>query len=130
MADEGKGLALAILGVVAVIAVVGLVLLFLQARVTGNAIDEGGRWTVEAKRLAGSPDFANNPQLWGRDSVGADSDNYYRAENAPTPVRGDLGGRADASHDAQRYEGAAARQDYRDDGGVWEPGAEAVESAQ
>ena len=130
MADEGKGVALAILGVVAVIAVVGLVLLFLQAKVTGKVTDQGGRYLVDAARLAGSPEFADNPQLYSRDSVGLDSSNYYRTETGATPVRGDLGGRATASHDAQAYEGAPAFQDYRDAKGTWEPGAEAVESAK
>ena len=77
MADEGKGLALAILGVVAVIAVVGLVLLFLQARVTGKATDQGGRFSVESTRLAGSPDFADNPQLWSQEAVGKSDANYF-----------------------------------------------------
>lgn len=38
MAEEGKGLALAILGIVAVIAIVGLVLLFTSARTTGKVV--------------------------------------------------------------------------------------------
>ena len=37
MANEGKGIALVILGIVAVIAIVGLVLLFSQAKSTGQA---------------------------------------------------------------------------------------------
>jgi hypothetical protein len=40
MAEEGKGLALVILGIVAVIAVVGLVLLFTKGGTTGNYIAE------------------------------------------------------------------------------------------
>lgn len=38
MAEEGKGLALVILGIVAVIAVVGMVLLFSKANTTGNYV--------------------------------------------------------------------------------------------
>lgn len=38
MADEGKGLALVILGIIAVIAVVGMVLLFSKASTTGNYV--------------------------------------------------------------------------------------------
>ncbi|MEM4242841.1 MAG: hypothetical protein QXM31_02980 [Candidatus Woesearchaeota archaeon] len=40
MAEEGKGLALVILGIVAVIAVVGLVLLFTRGGATGNYVVE------------------------------------------------------------------------------------------
>lgn len=43
MADEGKGVALAILGVVAVIAVVGLVLLFSNASATGQVSNVGAK---------------------------------------------------------------------------------------
>jgi len=40
MADEGKGIALVILGIVAVIAVVGLVLLFTKGGATGKYVVE------------------------------------------------------------------------------------------
>jgi hypothetical protein len=41
MAEEGKGLALVILGIIAVIAVVGLVLLFSKASTTGAYVEAG-----------------------------------------------------------------------------------------
>ncbi len=46
MADETKGVALAILGIVALIAVVGLVLLWMQARTTGQFASDPyqGQW--------------------------------------------------------------------------------------
>ncbi len=130
MADEGKGVALAILGVVAVIAVVGLVLLFLQARVTGKAIEQGGRYDAEAKRLAGSSDFAGDPQLWSQEAVGKSDANYWAHTTSATAARGDLGGRASASHDDQKFEGTQDPKDYRSASGVWQPGAEAVKAAQ
>ena len=62
MAEEGKGLALAILGIVAVIAIVGLVLLFTSARATG--------------KLAAAPNVGD----WGRMSSAANTD-YQPTDN-------------------------------------------------
>jgi hypothetical protein len=42
MAEQGKGLALVVLGIVAVIAVVGMVLLFSKAGATGKYVYEAG----------------------------------------------------------------------------------------
>lgn len=50
MADETKGVALAILGIVALIAIVGLVLLWMNARTTGQMAGQyyQGPWGVAA----------------------------------------------------------------------------------
>ena len=42
MADENKGVALAVLGIVAVLAIVGLVLLFTGAKKNAGAVDATG----------------------------------------------------------------------------------------
>ena len=66
MAEEGKGIALTILGIVAVIAIVGLVLLFTGAGSGGVSIQEGkvyggpvqerlGLPVVESRQLSGGP---------------------------------------------------------------------------
>jgi hypothetical protein len=75
MADEGKGVALAILGIVAVIAVVGLVMLFSGASgqgVYGGEMRQGENPTreigEEPARYVGSPPFQYvQPQYAHRD---------------------------------------------------------------
>ena len=48
--DEGKGIALCVLGIVALLAIVGLVLMFSQAGTTGEYV-----WWSEFKRGDGTP---------------------------------------------------------------------------
>ncbi len=86
MAEEGKGLALAILGIVAVIAIVGLVLLFTSAKATG--------------KVSAAPNVGD----WGRMSTSANTDYtptdnqaysaYYR-EAFPPQVRAQDAGAAE-----------------------------------
>lgn len=74
MADETKGVALAILGIVALIAVVGLVLLWMQARTTGQyatGIYEG-QWGREGY---------DNPR---HNTESAQYTTYYRGDGAST----------------------------------------------
>ncbi|MBI2564480.1 hypothetical protein HYV79_00630 [Candidatus Woesearchaeota archaeon] len=86
MADEGKGLALAIFGIVAVIAIVGLVLLYAQARsVTGQGVsDYVGAFGRDSVRNLAWPGEGN--PLWyqyGRDVPNEAQDFYYRAAFDP-----------------------------------------------
>jgi hypothetical protein len=95
MAEEGKGVALAILGVVAVIAVVGLVLLFSGA--TGN-LTEGG---------------INNPKVYTRQSV---IDNAAGPADVENPYYG---------FDYETYQGVSqsryATGKDSSAGGAWDP---------
>ncbi len=87
MADEGKGLALVILGIVAVIAVVGLVLLFVGARPTGQVANTAGYYDPSGMgRFGGSPVWET--QTWGRD-VGypGNGEAYYRIDTGDNGAR-------------------------------------------
>ncbi|MBI4918287.1 hypothetical protein HY837_00015 [archaeon] len=86
MADEGRGLALVILGIVAVIAVVGLVLLFVGARSTGQATTVGYYDPSGMGRFGGSPVWET--QTWGRDvAYPGGPDAYYRIDTSDNGAR-------------------------------------------
>ncbi len=93
MAEEGKGLALAILGIVAVIAIVGLVLLFTSAKATG--------------KVTAAPNVGD----WGRMSTSANTDytptdqqaydEYYRDAWPPRYRAEDASSAEDEDREAQ-----------------------------
>lgn len=86
MADEGRGLALVILGIVAVIAVVGLVLLFLGVRSTGQATTVGYYDPSGMGRFGGSPVWET--QTWGRDvAYPGNGEAYYRIDTSDNSAR-------------------------------------------
>lgn len=95
MADEGKGVALAILGVVAVIAVVGLVLLFsgatakvsLPSKVYGGALEGKEFPYLMSRTTGGFPSTASDPPL---DSVYAPQ-GYYTEQPVPIELQEDAG---------------------------------------
>ena len=60
--DSGKGIALAVLGIVAVLAIVGLVLLFTQAKADGMVARSSSYWDRNYGSLTNVADFKYGPE--------------------------------------------------------------------
>ena len=88
MADEGKGIGLVILGIVAIVAVIGLVLLFTGASSAGRLVNPEPGVTAGAKSgyAPEGPDYywtEEGEYAYNRPAAGATGP--WRQEESPTP---------------------------------------------